>query len=140
MSVDPQKLLEAFLFSHKSGRDDRYAVIDKRSGRLYLITGDFEDSHEFPEDYYSSDYYLVIPDRDELHVGKQLILSFASNFLSEKIHSEIEKFYYSPHPFEKFRDILTREGLTDRWLSFELSEELRALKDWCLKNNIPLMK
>ena len=90
---------------------------------------------DLPDDIYESDHYIEIPHKNELDLGKALVL----NFTSLHMQSEIEKVYSifrKKGAYSRFKDLLESKGLLDEWYKFEEKRQKEALIEWCEENNI----
>jgi len=64
-------------------------------------------------------------------------LDFAAQELPARFE-EIDAIFRRKGAFRRFKDLLEREGLLDRWHAFEEAAEAAALRDWCYELGLEL--
>ena len=110
------------------------AYLCLKTGDIFY-TSEMGDSDELPEDIYESEQYIEIPHKNELDLGKALVLDFTSMHMLneiEKVHSIFRK----KGAYSKFKNLLESKGFLDEWYKFEEKRQSEALIEWCKENNI----
>jgi len=137
--VSFQEILEAFEFVAMSGSLGEYrSILCRRTGKIYQHA-EFSDLEEFndelPDDVDDEEKYIDIPDKRELGLGKPLALDFAREFLADDF-DEVRYMFSKKGGFRKFRALVIRRNVLQRWYDFESQATERALREWCEVNSI----
>lgn len=139
MPVSFQEIVEAFEFAGMSGGLGEYrAILCRRTGKIY-VHAEFSDLAEFndelPDGVEDEEKYIDIPDKREIGLGKPLALDFAREVLPGDL-DEVRYIFSRKGAYKKFRTLVTRRGVLDRWYDFESKATERALRQWCEQNSI----
>ena len=94
-----------------------------------------ELNDELPDDIEDDEKYVAIPDKRELGLGKPLVLDFAREFLSNDF-DEVRYIFSKKGAYAKFRALLIRRNVLERWYDFEAKGTEQALREWCELNAI----
>jgi hypothetical protein len=143
MAVKFEEMLLAFEFVESTGvLGEREAFVCRRTGKIYWRTDssgldELNDqlNDELPDDIEDDEKYLAIPDKRELGLGKPLVLDFARQFLPDDF-DEVRYMFSKRRAYQKFRALLTRRSVRERWYDFESKAKERALREWCELNSI----
>jgi Uncharacterised protein family (UPF0158) len=139
MPVSFQEILLAFEFVD-GGSGLHEAYLCRSTGKIYFHSefSDFEElNHELPDDIEDEEKYVAIPDKRELGLGKPLVLDFAREFLSDDF-DEVRYIFSKRGAYRKFRALVIRRNVLQRWYDFESKTTQRALREWCELNSIEL--
>ncbi len=122
------------------GNGVHQAILCRTTGNIYMHA-EFSDLEEFndvlPDDVEDDEKYIAIPDKQELGLGKPLVLDFAREFLS--CHFDDVRYIFSKRgAYQKFRALLIRTRTLDRWYAFETLATERALRQWCADQSIEI--
>ena len=111
--------------------------LSRATGKLFYIC-DFDDSlsDELPEDFEDGEY-LSIPDKDELNLGRNLVREF-SRGCSLEMQDKIEDCFKKRGAYRRFKNLLDRNDLLDKWHKFENKAERDAILAWCADNKVEL--
>ena len=85
MVTNIQDILEAFEFVSFAQMDEHQAFLDKETGKVYYHSEFGDDEEELPEDI-DDEKYIAIPHKNELGLGKNLVLDFAHEYLPDEVH------------------------------------------------------
>ncbi len=113
------------------------AYFHLETGQIYYVS-DMGDSDELPEDIYENEQYIEIPHKNELDLGKNLVLDFTSAYMPKDLE-DVYSIFRKKGAYSKFKNLLERRGLLDEWYSFEEKRQNESLKDWCKENKIKIM-
>ncbi|MCP3713771.1 hypothetical protein M3I54_44445, partial [Paraburkholderia sp. CNPSo 3274] len=104
-------------------------------------TSDSSDAfdEEIPDDLETSDRYLAIPHRNELDLGSRLALRFVAQTLPA-CYDQVEGFFRRRGAYARFKELLEREGVLERWYSFETDAVESALRQWSAENGLELVE
>jgi hypothetical protein len=132
MPVDFEDIALALEFLDAGGE----AVVCRRTGKVY-VHSEFSDIDEFPDAFDDDDdeNYVEIPHKRDLGLGKPLVLDFAREFLPDDF-DEVRYIFSKRGAYQKFRALVTRRKVLERWYEFESKATERALREWCEFNGI----
>ena len=126
----------------ESGAGLHEAILCRRTGKIYwrsefseLDELNNELNDELPDDIEDDEKYVAIPDKRELGLGKPLVLDFAREFLPDDF-DEVRYIFSKRGAYAKFRALLIRRNVLERWYDFEAKGTERALREWCELNAI----
>lgn len=88
---------------------------------------------------FDNDRFIAIPHKNELDLGRALVMRFADEMLPGR-YEQVEEFFRRRGAYARFKDLLASEGLLERWYAFEADAQERALREWCADNRIPLVE
>src|SRR3977135_2272400 len=71
----------------------------------------------------------------ELGLGKPLVLDFAREFLPGDF-DDVSYIFSKRGAYKKFRALVIRRNVLERWYDFESKATERALREWCKDNSI----
>ncbi|MGM0787963.1 MAG: UPF0158 family protein [Thermodesulfobacteriota bacterium] len=136
MAISFDDIENAFLFVSMDQQFMHNAFLCKETGQIFY-TSEFGDSDELPEDIDYSEKYIAIPHKNELELGKALVFEYVSKYLPEEF-DRVNSIFRKPGAYSRFKALLDRTGLLDKWYEFENERQRNALRQWCIENNIEL--
>ena len=135
MPIKFSDIEDAFFFVSMGEMYMNSAILCLETGQIFYIS-DFGDSDELPEDIDDDpDKYIEIPHKNELDLGKPLVLEFSAMYLSDYLE-KVNSFFHNRGAYARFKDLLDAKGLLDKWYEFEEQEQNKALREWCQDNSI----
>jgi len=135
MEISFDEIENAFMFVSMDQPYMHNAYLCKETGQIFY-TSEIGDSDELPEDI-DDPKYISIPHRNDLDLGKALVIEFISEFLPEEIE-RVYSIFRSRGAYSRYKDLLDDKGLLDKWYKFENERQQAALKEWCVENDIKL--
>lgn len=132
----------AFEFVNFGGMGENEAYISLDTGRVFYLSEhpDFdEETDEPPEDFPASDRYVAIPDQRDLGLGLDLVFRFVEQHLPKQ-EAWVRDNFRAPGAYGRFKHMLDRENMLDRWHEFEDEATRRALREWCELHDIELVE
>jgi len=135
MEISFDEIENAFMFVSMDQPYMHNAYLCKETGQIFY-TSEIGDSDELPEDI-DDPKYISIPHRNDLDLGKALVIEFTSEFLPEEI-KRVYSIFRSRGAYSRYKDLLDDKGLLDKWYKFENERQQAALKEWCVENDIKL--
>ena len=75
MAISFSDIEDAFFFVSSDHRFMRNAFLCKETGQIFY-TSEMGDSDELPEDIDNPDKYITIPHKNDLELGKSLVIEF----------------------------------------------------------------
>ncbi|MBA3614148.1 MAG: hypothetical protein H0W49_14810, partial [Nitrospirales bacterium] len=129
MVVEFKNILEAFEFVSFGSRYEYQAFLDKSTGKMYYHSEFGDDMDELPADI-DDERFIEIPHKNELDLGKKLILKFAYLYLPTEV-VRIQAMFDRKGAYSKYKALLEQKGMLERWYEFESKEQEKALREWC---------
>lgn len=123
------------------GGGQHEALLCRQTGKVYWRSeaSDLEEfENELPDDIEDDEKYIAIPDKKELGLGKPLVLDFAREFLPDDF-GEVRYIFSKRGAYQKFRALVTRRNVLDRWYEFQSKATERALREWCKYHSIEVV-
>ena len=136
MPVSFSDLQLAFEFVSSGGMGENVAYLDRQSGKIYWHS-EFGDNAEELPDNIDDEKYISIPDERELDLGKPLVLDFTGRFLPDD-YDEVRRIFSRRGAYRRYKGLLVRRGVLERWYDFSKKSEETALREWCAENGIEL--
>ena len=127
---------DAFLFVSSAAPFECTAVVHSKTGETFyasLMAG-YDDLPDYLDD---SDDYIGIPHKNDLDLGKPLIMDFVHSQCPEEIDRVLSIFSHRG-AYGRFKDLLEQKALLDEWYAFEQQRTRQALLLWCEENSIEL--
>jgi len=136
MAISFDDIENAFFFVSMDQKYMHNAYLCKETGQIFY-TSEMGDSDELPEDVDDPDKYLTIPHKNDLELGKALVIEFTSEYLPEEL-DRVYSIFRSRGAYSRYKDLLDEKGLLDEWYRFENERQRVALKEWCRENSIEI--
>ena len=134
MFVEFNDILDAFDFVSFGQMCENQAFLNKETGKIYWHSEFGDNEEELPEDI-DDEKYIEIPHKKELGLGKGLVLDFAYEYLPKDLE-RIEIIFRKSGAYSRFKDILERRRLIDKWYEYESRAHEKALRAWCKENDV----
>jgi hypothetical protein len=110
---------------------DNEAYVCRQTGKIQWISGDVDpETEEQPEDIDDPDRYAVVPNKYELDIGVRLVFDFTNAHLIDHYH-EVRSMFRRRGAYGRFKALLARHNMVERWFSFSEERTLDALEEWC---------
>jgi len=136
MAISFSDIVDAFFFVSMDQICMHNAYLCRETGEIFY-TSEMGDSDELPEDIDDSEKYITIPHKNELDLGKALVIEFTSEYLSEEL-DKVYSIFRHKGAYSRYKDLLERKGVLEDWYKFEKERQELALKEWCRKNDIEI--
>ena len=136
MTVSFDDIENAFFFVSMDQQFMHNAYLCRETGEIFY-TSEMGDSDEFPEDIDDPNKYITIPHKNELDLGKALVIEFSSEYLPGEL-DRVYSIFRRKGAFSRFKDLLASKGVLEEWYEFENERQKVALKEWCKENNIQI--
>ncbi|MBN2267383.1 MAG: hypothetical protein JW725_03530 [Candidatus Babeliaceae bacterium] len=135
MATTFDEIENSFMFVSMDQPYMHNAYLCKETGQIFY-TSEMGDSDELPEDIYETKY-ISIPHKNDLDLGKNLVIEFISEFLPNDL-DRVYSIFRHRGAYSRYKDFLSEKGLLDKWYNFEDERQKAALKDWCVENGIEI--
>ena len=136
MAISFSDIEDAFFFVSMDQQYMHNAYLCKETGETFY-TSEIGDSEELPEDIDDPEKYIAIPHKNELDLGKILVIEFTSTYLPEELKTVYSIFRHRG-AYSRYKDLLESKGALEDWYKFENERQKVALKEWCQENNIEI--
>jgi hypothetical protein len=138
VKVKYSDLSDAFDFVSFGSFSEHQALVSVKTGAIYWFAGgESMNDDELPDDIEMPDRYIEVPSKDELGLGSRLALGFAEEQLPHQLN-RIVGFFRHPGAYRRFKDLLEFEGRLEKWYAYEAEATEKALRVWCVENDIQL--
>jgi hypothetical protein len=139
VSVDPTELRDALEFVSSGDLYENSAYIYRDTGKIYWLSDGVELDEDVPDDLEDSDHYIAIPRKTDLDLGRNLVLSFIGQELPGEF-ATVAGYFRRKGAYARFKDLLARRGMLDKWYGYEDDATQQALRRWCEENGIQLLE
>lgn len=136
MAVSFDDIENAFFYVSTAPMYATAAILCRDTGEIFF-TSELGDSDELPEDVDDPEKYIEIPHKNELDLGKALVLEFVSERLPAEV-GRVQNIFQRRGAYSRFKDFLTSKGLLEEWYTYEDTQQKAALREWCRENNIEI--
>lgn len=130
-------LLEAFEFVSAGQPFEHEAYLCIETGVIHYHSefGDLDEA--LPEDVEGSERYIQIPHKNDLDLGRRLVLGFAEAELAEDLDDIYDMFRHKG-AYSRFKGLLERRSKLQQWYEYEESRKREALREWCQENGVEI--
>ena len=132
-------LESALLWSSAGVPHEHEALLSRATGELFFksMHGDFGE--ELPDDIEDGTVYIAVPHKNDLDLGRALVIAFAEELAPAHLQA-IESFFRHKGAYAKFKALLERTQLLQRWYDYEAAATSRALEAWATENGFTVVK
>ena len=134
MVISFNEIEDAFFYVSMEQMYMHSAILNRETGDIFY-TSEMGDSDELPDDVDDQDKYINIPHKNELDLGKSLVLDFTSEHLPAELET-VHSIFRRKGAYSRFKELLEAKGLLDTWYKYEELRQKEALREWCRENNI----
>jgi len=127
----------AFDFVTFGQTSEHEAYVNIHTGETFYYSAFGDNEEELPDDIDDETKYLTLPDKNDLNLGKQLVLRFVYEYLPEEAE-KIEDIFHHKGAYSTFKGILEGKGIVDNWYDYESVAQEKALREWCKFNDITI--
>ncbi|ABQ24816.1 UPF0158 family protein [Geotalea uraniireducens] len=125
---------DAFLFVSSAAPFEHSAVVHRITGETFFASA-YSDDFDFPDDVDDNDDYIAIPHRNDLDLGKHLVMEFVRSHCPELTNRVIAVFSRRG-AYGNYKGLLSEKDLLDKWHAFENARTREALLEWCEGNGL----
>ena len=133
MAIKLDEIEDAFMFVSMDQQFMHTAYLCTETGQTFF-TSDLGDIDDVPDDI-DDPKYISIPHKNDLDLGRNLVIEFVSAFLPEALDI-VYSYFRRPGAYSRYKDLLFEKGLLEKWYQFEGERQKAALKAWCAENGI----
>ena len=108
------------------------------TGKCYCHSEYGDDEEPLPEDIDEARKYIAMPHKNELGLGKALVLRFADTHLPES-YDKIQEIFSRSGAYARFKDLLESRDMLEKWYEYEEAATEDVLRGWCKRNDIEIV-
>jgi len=133
---DPESTFE---FVSSGAPSEHSASISVATGKIHWHPMSFEvEDDDDPEDADDPDGYISVPHKNDLDLGRLLVLCFVGREMPRD-YDTVADFFGRRGAYARFKELLQRHRMLERWHDFENRATEAALLAWCEENRIQLI-
>ncbi|MFA6093899.1 MAG: hypothetical protein WCU88_10110 [Elusimicrobiota bacterium] len=111
------------------------AFLCKKTGEVHWSS---ENSDEpLPDDVNDPEQYIALPHKNDLGLGKSLVMKFVNAALPDSA-GRVQGFFSRQGAYASFKFLLVRKGKLEQWYEYEKKATEAAIRAWCKDNDIDL--
>ena len=130
-------IVMAFEFVSSGPPFEHTALISKETGEIYYRS-EFGDLDELPDEADEEPgKYIEIPHKNELNLGRALVLAFVAKHLPDEL-GVVQNIFRSRGAYHRFKDLLAQTGRLEEWYRYEDAQTNAVLREWCIAQGIVL--
>jgi hypothetical protein len=124
-------LEEALLAASADGGNGIVVWIAKADGRIHYQSpnGLVDEDPDLPEDIGDSGLYWQVPTSRDLDLGRGLVTRFVRDVIPGAA-AEVAEIFRHRGAYTRYKSMLERRGLLQRWYDYENDATRDALLDW----------
>jgi len=126
----------AFTFVSMERECTNSAFLCKETGMIYY-TSEIGDPDDLPEDVNDTKKYIEIPHKNDLDLGRVLVMEFVSDHLPEDL-GRVNGIFRRKGAYARFKALLEDRGRLEQWYDYEERKQEAALREWCSENGIEI--
>ena len=134
MAVSFDDIENAFSFVSMDQQFMHNSYLCKETGEIFY-SSEIGDSDELPEDIDDPDKYIAIPHKNELDLGKALVIEFTSEYLPEEL-ARVYSIFRRKGAYSRYKELLESKDVLEDWYKFENERQKVTLREWCRDNSI----
>ncbi len=130
-------LLEAFEFVSFGQSTEHEVFLCTKTGAIHYHSAYGDNEEPLPDDIEDTEKYIAIPHKNDLDLGKRLVLKFAGEFLPEAL-GQVQEIFRRSGAYARFKDLLEQRGMLQQWYEYEAKAQEEALRQWCDDSGIEI--
>jgi hypothetical protein len=134
-----ETLESALEWSSSGAPFENQALLSRVTGELFLKSMQGEFGEELPNDIEDGTAYVAVPHKNDLDLGRRLVSGFVEENAPTHLRT-IESFFRQRGAYAKFKALLERANLLDRWFEYEAAATKRALAVWAGENGFTVVE
>ena len=129
----------AFTYVSTAQQGAHSAYVERDTGQIFWTSEAGDQNDNPPEDVENLQRYLPVPHKNEVGLGRQLVMRFIELEMPDCYEEIIEIFRgRGRSPYRRYQMLLESRNAVDRWQNYEQTAVRRALSDWCQQHRIRL--
>jgi Uncharacterised protein family (UPF0158) len=139
IAIPYDQIFSAFEFVSAAAPAEHNAYISLDTGQIHWVSELASMDEEVPEDLDTSDRYVSVPHKNDLDLGRSLVLRFAEQEMPEA-YNQVRAIFQRKGAYSRFKDLLEYKGQLEKWYGFEAGAHDKALRAWCADNGIQIIE
>ena len=131
-----REIYDAFLFVSLEDYGMNSVILCKDTGEMYYHSEDGVID-EVDDEEFDCDDFLKIPHKNDFGLGRELVYEFADQYLADDVN-RVQTIFQSRGAYRRFKDLLEQRKMLQKWYDFKYLREEKALRQWCVDNDILL--
>jgi len=136
--VNFDELLSAYEWVSSSTPTENEAFVSRTTGNIHWSSSLIDLDDELPDDIENEIIYVSVPHKNDLNLGKHLVLSFAGEHLVES-YETVSSFFRQRGAYGRFKDLLEQKGQLQSWYDYEAKVTEQALRGWCTEQDLSIL-
>lgn len=124
---------DAFNYISEGQPGDRRAMVHRVTGKVFLES----KFDKIPAEFENDPDYLLIPSRQDLDPGKELILEFFNSHAQSEV-PQVRAIFNRSGAFRNVKALMRSLQLLDLWHLYEEQQIEELLRKWCQDKGLPL--
>ena len=130
-------LLDAFEFVSFGQPSEHEEHLCVETGTIHFHTEYGDNEKPLPDDLDDSSKYIAIPHKNDLNLGRSLVLRYTREFLPDEM-GKIQEIFSHAGAYARFKEMLESRGKIQHWYEYEATAQRQALREWCVDNGIKI--
>ena len=124
-----ENIEDGFNFVSFGAPMEHEAYLSLETGEIHFHS-EYGDDEPLPEDIDESGKYLLIPHKNDLGLGKRLVLRFVSEYMADDL-ADVQDIFRRRGAYSRFKDLLDSRGLLKEWFEYDERAGKESLRQWC---------
>lgn len=133
VTVDLGALEDALLWVSSPPELECSAHVARSTGRVFCRGADGPLDPDAPDDLDDPEDCVELPHRNDLELGRTLVFRFVDAF-APQLSEEVHRIFHRRGAYARFKALLQRRRLLDRWHDHEREATREALARWATEN------
>ncbi|MGA3401768.1 MAG: hypothetical protein ABSC95_21355 [Acetobacteraceae bacterium] len=145
VAVKRDDLEWAFEFVSSGAPSDNTASISVATGKIHwhsaslgMADDEDPDGPDADDGDDDADGSIAVPHKNDLQLGRRLVLRFVGQEMPRD-YDTVADFFRRRGAYARFKGLLQRRHMLERWYEFENRATQQALLAWCEENGIQLV-
>jgi hypothetical protein len=137
--VTADTLESALEWTSSGGPFENQAFLSRTTGELFFQSAYGNSDDDLPDDLEDGTAYIAVPHKNDLDLGRELVLEFARTEAPAHLNA-IENYFRQRGAYAKFKSHLERTNLLEHWFAFEAAEKSKAIEAWAVENGFVVVE
>jgi len=120
-----------------ASQGEHSAFVERDTGQIFWTSESGDQNDNPPEDVENLQRYLAVPHKNELELGRQLVLRFVELEMPD-CYEEVINIFRGRGAYRRYKMLLESRNALDRWQNYEQTAVRRALSEWCEQHRLLL--
>lgn len=139
IAITYDALESALQWSSSGAPYENKALLCRKTAEIFLKSRNGDFGEERPEDIDDGARYVAMPHKNDLDLGRSLVMSFVEAELPQYVES-VQSFFRQRDAYGKLKAFLERERHLERWYEYEANATRAALITWASENGFVVLR